>query len=405
MNNQYLQVAILPGKGRGYEATQTVEAGTIVHVSEPIAAIVSHEWTPETCFWCFEFSYPKKQKIKALTDQDRLTLLQAWGLCTAKQIKNNKLPVFLNNILFCSEHCRDAFKQSQSSLVEWEQLLAAYHRIDVEFKKIVPTTPPIEQVPISKTIDVWTLDSRDDEVLSHWLDQVWDILQDRPEICNREVEPSDITMCRLIATCIVRKNADQTLSTQPFENLMVIQNNELSHFRAHYDHLMLPELNPTSSVQALLLLQTLPAQVLDIIALYAFLKRALTAPLFNTPAIPSVTHALFRAILFRERANSFGLWEMPKQTQSQDEGAITDDLELLGWGIYPSAVYFNHSCDANVIKVREKRNIKFIARRTIEKGQEACISYGIVHEPVERRRARLLENYHFDCQCTRCIYE
>ncbi|KAI8369000.1 hypothetical protein BD560DRAFT_330574, partial [Blakeslea trispora] len=87
------------------------------------------------------------------------------------------------------------------------------------------------------------------------------------------------------------------------------------------------------------------------------------------------------------------------------EGAITDDLELLGWGIYPSAVYFNHSCDANVIKVRKKRNIKFIAIHTIEQDQETCISYGAVHEPVETRRARLLEHYHFECQCTRCIDE
>ncbi|KAI8382464.1 hypothetical protein BD560DRAFT_431853 [Blakeslea trispora] len=389
MENQYLQVAILPGKGRGYKATQRIDAGTVVHISEPIAAIVSHEWTPETCFWCFNFSYPKKQKVKVLTEIDRLALAQAWNLCTSKQIKNNKLPVFLSSILFCSEQCRDTFKQTQSSSDEWEQLLAAYHRIDVEFKKSEPTIR-LEEAFAAKPSASLTIDSRDDEILMHWLDQAWDILQDSPQFFNREIETSDVTMCRLIATCIVRKNTNEISSTyvQPFENLLVIQNNELSHFRAHCSHVMLPKLDPTIPNQALLLLQTLPVEVLDIMALYTFLRRALTTPLFNIPTIVSVTHNLFRAIFFRERANSFGLWELPKHTSNQDEGAITDDLELLGWGIYPSAVYFNHSCDANVIK-----------------GQEACISYGAVHEPVETRRARLLEHYHFECQCTRCIDE
>ncbi|KAI8094830.1 uncharacterized protein B0P05DRAFT_439039, partial [Gilbertella persicaria] len=105
---------------------------------------------------------------------------------------------------------------------------------------------------------------------------------------------------------------------------------------------------------------------------------------------------LFRAIYFRERANSFGLWEM------SPDGTVTDDLELLGWGIYPSAVYFNHACDANVNKIREGRQLKFIANRTIQKGQEACISYGSVHDTVDIRRARLFEHYHFMCACTQC---
>jgi len=149
----------------------------------------------------------------------------------------------------------------------------------------------------------------------------------------------------------------------------------------------------------------LPAEVVDVMALYTFFSRALTDPLNQVPALANVDHRLFRSIYFREKANSFGLWEMGDSGVSLADGGVTDDLELLGWGIYPSAVYFNHSCDANVVKVRENRQIKFIARRMIEKGQEACISYGSVGEDVNERRARLMSHYHFLCQCTRCIQE
>ncbi|KAI8073705.1 hypothetical protein BDF21DRAFT_302151, partial [Thamnidium elegans] len=111
---------------------------------------------------------------------------------------------------------------------------------------------------------------------------------------------------------------------------------------------------------------------------------------------------LFRSIFFRERANSFGLWEMSNDEVANASGGVSDDLELLGFGIYPSAVYFNHSCDANVIKVRDGRSMKFISRRMIDEGEEACISYGSVDDDVHNRRQRLLEHYHFLCQCIRC---
>ncbi|KAI9358700.1 hypothetical protein BD770DRAFT_320528 [Pilaira anomala] len=133
-------------------------------------------------------------------------------------------------------------------------------------------------------------------------------------------------------------------------------------------------------------------------------------PLHKVPSssttLEKIDHALFRSIYFRERSNSFGIWEKSNELEEDHgDGVVSDDLELLGFGLYPSAVYFNHSCDANVMKVREGRQIQFISKRMLEEGEEACISYGSVHEDVYERRQRLLENYHFICQCTRCIQE
>ncbi|KAL7326964.1 hypothetical protein PS15p_209224 [Mucor circinelloides] len=395
-----IEITVLPGKGRGYKATTTIAAGTTIHASEPLATTVSQEWIPETCMWCFNFSYPKKQKVKVMTLQEEKVLATQWKIPT----KKNSGSIF-KDMVFCSESCRDQFKLHD----EAHLILASNYRLDQELKSsssletntivVADNQQSIESVP-------W-VDVDNDESLTLWLEDAWDCLT-KVDNLYREIDDNDKAMCRLIAACIARKNTDP----EQFEELLVIQNNELAYFRSHYrdstvhSHRtkQLPILKDGVNKRETLL-SVLPVEVVDVMALYTFFSRALTDPMNQVPALANVDHRLFRSIYFREKANSFGLWEMGDSGVSLADGGVTDDLELLGWGIYPSAVYFNHSCDANVIKVRENRQIKFIARRMIEKGQEACISYGSVGEDVSERRARLLSHYHFLCQCTRCIQE
>lgn len=395
-----IEIAFLPGKGRGYKATTYIAAGTVIHVSEPLATTVSQEWTPETCMWCFNFSYPKKQKVKVMSLQEEILISNEWKIPN----KKNSGSLF-KDMLFCSESCRDAFKAHDSKSC----ILASNYRLDQEYKlssnyKINALSASVNSQNMES---ISWFDVNNDEALTIWLNDAWDCLTANADL-YRGIEDTDRAMCRFIAACIARKNVDQV----QFEELLVIQNNELAHFRSHLGSSTLyPERNGqlpllkngTDKKEAIL--SILPAEVLDVIALYSFFDRALTSPLNNVPTLESVNHQLFRSIFFRERANSFGLWELGDSGISLADGGVTDDLELLGWGIYPSAVYFNHSCDANVIKVREGRNMKFIARRMIDKDEEACISYGSVGEDVDSRRARLLSHYHFICQCSRCIHE
>lgn len=395
-----IEVALLPGKGRGYKATTVIAAGTVIHTSEPLATTVSQEWIPETCLWCFNFTYPKKLKVKAMSIPEEKAIASQWKI----PHKKNAGSLF-KDVLFCSESCRDAFKAHDKN----SSILASYYRLDQEYKASLgyETEMPIPNIDPQNMDNVTWLSVNDDEALSLWLNDAWDCLASNADL-YRDIEDTDRTMCRLVAACI----ACHETSPEKFKQVLVIQNNELAHFRSHYNN---STLNPTrkhqlpllknSANKRELLLSYLPTEVFNVMALYSFIARALTNPLNQVPAITSINHHLFRSIYFREQSNSFGLWEMGDTDISLAEGGITDDLELLGWGIYPSAVYFNHSCDANVVKVREGRNMKFIARRMIEKDEEACISYGSVGEDVVSRRARLLSHYHFMCQCSRCIYE
>ncbi|KAI9473471.1 MAG: hypothetical protein EXX96DRAFT_307310 [Benjaminiella poitrasii] len=437
-----LEIAVLPGKGRGYKATENIAAGTTIHISEPLAASVSQEWTPETCFWCFDFSYPKKQKVKVLsTKEEQLELLSQWLQSSVSYTKKGQVthvrhhPVLaFKDIVFCSETCQQEFKTyGLSSPFEWCMTLAANHRLDNEFKKSGSNETDIECKEYNhEAVTEWLDLTDNDQALSDWLDEAWTCIVNDENELYKVIDDADRTMCRLIASCIIRKDAEQhpcsNRSLPPkFDYLLVIQNNELSHFRSSHfksKRLSYPE-NKQSKTSLLLpsirhlkldakekrelLLSILPIEVLSIMALYSFFVRAFkddhVTPKKNSIKIPTLTnldHRLFRSIYFREQANSFGLWEM---SNDHNDYGVTDDLELLGWGIYPSAVYFNHSCDANVIKIRDGRNMKFIAKRMIEKDEEACISYGNVEDDVENRRARLLEHYHFLCHCTRCVQE
>ncbi|ORY99923.1 hypothetical protein BCR43DRAFT_484552 [Syncephalastrum racemosum] len=315
--NALLRIASLPGKGRGFVAVQPIPAGTCVQIASPLAAVVSQEWIPETCGWCFAFSYPKRMRVK-----------------------------FEKDLSFCSEPCRDEY------VSEHNNIAAAHRALDHAFRHGVPSHPHIEQI------------TEEDEDEEDGLSAIWHKgLQGLTP--TAELSNADRTMARLIATVL----------SNPLwqEELAEVEDNERAFFERHDEE-----------------------DQADVMRLYLFIARALE----TTPVAARLSTAkAFRFIYFREMSNSFGLWE------GTGEQGVTDDQELLGWGIYPSAVYFNHSCEPNVIKLRRGRYLQFVTTRDIQAGEEACIAYGSVEDPTTERRKRLLEHYHFWCTCTRCNRE
>ncbi|KAG0278750.1 hypothetical protein BGZ95_003245 [Linnemannia exigua] len=119
----------------------------------------------------------------------------------------------------------------------------------------------------------------------------------------------------------------------------------------------------------------------------------------------TITSTLFRTILYREVANSFGIRDASD--------------ELLGFAVFPRACFFNHSCRPNILKKRRQglgggvaghksaraRQMEYWSTRLIQEGEECCISYGDILAGVEERRARLEDMYFFLCSCPRCLEE
>ena len=86
----------------------------------------------------------------------------------------------------------------------------------------------------------------------------------------------------------------------------------------------------------------------------------------------------------------------------------TDTIEQqkVGLGCYPTAAaMMNHSCAPNCVLKFVGTELQVIATQTIEANAELTISYGPhfakMKNPVERK-ACLMDQYYFDCQCGAC---
>lgn len=103
------------------------------------------------------------------------------------------------------------------------------------------------------------------------------------------------------------------------------------------------------------------------------------------------------ALVTRDHGNSFGIFE--------DE--LGRDGEMLGYGTWTDASFFNHSCSSNLSKRRQGRTYAFITKRDISAGEELCINYieDAVDEITNVRRKRLQAGWGFICSCSRCMHE
>lgn len=122
---------------------------------------------------------------------------------------------------------------------------------------------------------------------------------------------------------------------------------------------------------------------------YLHLLSVLPAPL-----LPFVTPKCLFTLSSRDSHNSFGIRSL------EDDGS-----EFFGYGCWPAASYFNHSCGPNIEKKRTGRVWEFRAARDIEVGEELCITYLSGEERKLSRGKRMLtlrRNWGFECGCERC---
>jgi hypothetical protein len=119
--------------------------------------------------------------------------------------------------------------------------------------------------------------------------------------------------------------------------------------------------------------------------------------LLPTTLIPHITAENCIELARRESWNSFGL-------RSLDDGGD----EFFGFGVWPEASFFNHSCEPNVRKERVGRNWKFWSDRDVEMDGQLSISYLGGEEKdlrLEERRKRLMATWGFNCTCSKCLDE
>jgi hypothetical protein len=125
------------------------------------------------------------------------------------------------------------------------------------------------------------------------------------------------------------------------------------------------------------------------------------AALLPESLLPHLKTDISHELISRASHNAFSI-RPPSSSDGEQSG------EFLGYGVWPEASIFNHSCEPNVLKERSGRLWVFRASRDVMKGEELCITYLGGDErdfDVQGRRKRLHDEWGFICQCRKCREE
>ncbi|KAL7751868.1 hypothetical protein RI367_002868 [Sorochytrium milnesiophthora] len=131
--------------------------------------------------------------------------------------------------------------------------------------------------------------------------------------------------------------------------------------------------------------------------LATLLLTALASSSADAPPLPS--HSAVVALICKEECNSFGLYDFRVSSQQERQG--------YGLALYPSAVFFNHSCVPNTGHVVRGGRLLFFTYTAVAVGEELCISYvglggALTASNAKARRQRLRQVFFFDCDCPCC---
>lgn len=184
---------------------------------------------------------------------------------------------------------------------------------------------------------------------------------------DEELTELELDTARFVMSGLIRRYLDDKAGADnSWKGVLELQDNEMPYVTSH------------------------PEILSSLLRIYAFLQEALVD---NTLLFPYVQHCdLVRALLGRDPANVFGLHD-------------NCDKQMLGFGLYVSASYFNHDCTPNVRKERVGRLMRFYALRDIQPDEELCISYVDTQEARQKRREDLWKGWYFHCMCRRCAEE
>jgi len=338
-----------PGAGRGVFATRAIKAGEIVLIANDLLAYtLFREYRGEVCCNCFAYQMGEKLPVRDT----------------------------IHGLAFCSDVCR---------LVHLEQAddLCLMARAAVE--KLIKTKVPAAEVS-------YTGQRPSIEAIS----VAWK---------NAEVQAASIIRARMAATSGIPatksslKSMQRALSAPVSPDTINFQLSvALATYRQHHHR---RDQDPAWWLRAMLLeaeaTPYLSARELDeYVASYLHLLAVLPEAL-----LPLVTSETMHNIKTRETHNSFGI-------RSLGDGGS----EFFGFGVWPSASYFNHSCAPNLCRKREGRAWVFSAKQDIAPGEQLHISYlsgedssGDDDAGWRERSATLRKTWGFDCACGECAME
>lgn len=343
-NLNFFTVKEAPGAGRGAFSTQDIPRGTSIHVADDLTAhVLLREYRGEICWHCFAYDYGKKLPVRDP----------------------------LHGFSFCSGECERGMRQRYDD----EVCLHAWAAVEKLSLKANKTKWRRDDDDIGVVDD----NSQANKPTLALIDEAWRIA---------EHTAACILTARTHTTGVVtrehKRALQQALNKPPSADVMAFHTHTILS-RYHSPELWPSILSLEEDPCPYTSLQELHEHTTSYLQLMAVLPEDL---------LPFVTADTLRTIKTHEVHNSFGIRSL------EDEGS-----EFFGYGVWPSASYFNHSCRPNIRRHRVGRTWVFRATGDIPAGQELYISYLNGEEDgltTSERKTRLRKTWGFDCVCERC---
>ena len=292
--------------GRSLFAISDIVSGTRIHSCEaPFTHVIYKDYRKEVCAQCFAYSASDHAPSTVGSSRTWSIKWSRAGAATA---------------WFCSDVCKNSWERDEASplLMEVDALLT---KGQAATRKRFRS--PEEEIKIKAMIP--SVESGDRTITQATIDAAWKsaevLVASRAHLTlynsTLHLEDMELEIARSLAAAIVRRYCDERLS-QSDPTLQMTRNRSGS-----WTQLLNLQINELCNIQ------TRPYTLGAYLRIYVFLSNALPKDLRKY--MPTV-----REVLARDTGNAFGIWD----------GDRRDDM--IGWGIWVSASYFNHSASVAV---------------------------------------------------------
>ncbi|KAL5531236.1 hypothetical protein ACEPAG_4113 [Sanghuangporus baumii] len=381
-----------PDSGFGVFASQLIQPGTRILESEvgPAVCVIYRAFRKEVCAWCFHYDQGRNWKI-------RIPYEPAGGAQRDGGGPGPGPP----GVVFCREECRDAWKEEYG-----EVGIEAFAAVEAFVQKQARNRGWSVQISNSNSED-------DDKVPSmSEIEETWRSAEEQASLIRSERLSSRSPNPNPSSTIKPdRSSKSQKQALAQAIALPILNTDTLSFLLSGV--LCASSSSRSPLWRALLTLNP------SLHAVYANtdVLRQITTTLLHFTAIlplqllPYISRETFEAVLARDVANSFGIWSIQEEAQCELNNSSSDmqeGAEMLGYGTWPIASFFNHSCEPNVARRRISRKWVFTSAREVSEDEELCISYIRGEENtlnLTERQKRLKDAWGFGCRCAKCVRE
>lgn len=345
-----LEIRETAESGRGVYASQWIPKGTLLLETAEIAAkVIYREYRKEVCTQCFRYDRGRDWKVRHS----------------------------VAGVVFCSQQCHDDWvKQSGNNESTVATALEALEALGKRGKQVDEWEDLCETARPTK-----------EEIETAWKQAEETATRIRSARCSERPHKSD---CRALTQALAAPPLRDILSYLMSGTLNAVLEPNLWNdvFELADDH------TPYPSPEALQFYITSYHHILA------------CCP---TSLVPGVQSDIVRTLARKSAHNVFNIWSQDPTAETGEEtsapGSAAGGSECLGYGLWPAASYFNHSCAPNVRKRRTGNMWQFWADTDVEAGQELCITYlGGDEKDMSReeRLAKLKLHWGFPCGCIRC---